>query len=82
MVDTYGGMAKHGGGAFSGKDLSKVDRSGAYMLRKVAKDIVQKGLADKCEIGTSYAIGDENPIAIYLNTYGTNKIKEEEILSY
>lgn len=80
MVDTYGGMAKHGGGAFSGKDLSKVDRSGAYMLRKVAKDIVQKGLADKCEIGASYAIGDENPIAIYLNTYGTNKIKEEEIL--
>ncbi len=80
MVDTYGAMAKHGGGAFSGKDLSKIDRSGAYMLRKVAKDIVQKGLADRCEIGASYAIGDENPISIYLNTYGTNKIKEEEIL--
>ena len=80
MVDTYGAMAKHGGGAFSGKDLSKIDRSGAYMLRKVAKDIVQKGLADRCEIGASYAIGDEKPISIYLNTYGTNKIKEEEIL--
>ena len=80
MVDTYGAMAKHGGGAFSGKDLSKIDRSGAYMLRKVAKDIVQKGLADRCEIGASYAIGDEKPISIYLNTYGTNKINEEEIL--
>ena len=80
MVDTYGGMARHGGGAFSGKDFSKVDRSGAYMLREVAKDIVQKGLADRCEIGASYAIGDENPISVYLNTYGTNKIEEEKIL--
>ena len=80
MVDTYGGMARHGGGAFSGKDFSKVDRSGAYMLREIAKDIVQKGLADRCEIGASYAIGDENPISVYLNTYGTNKIEEEKIL--
>jgi len=80
MVDTYGGMAKHGGGAFSGKDMSKVDRSGAYMLRNIAKDIVKKGLADRCEIGASYVIGDEKPISIYLNTYGTNKIEEEIIL--
>jgi len=80
MVDTYGGMARHGGGAFSGKDLSKVDRSGAYMLRAVAKDIVRLGLADRCEIGASYVIGDENPIAIYLDTFGTNKVSEESIL--
>lgn len=80
MVDTYGGMARHGGGAFSGKDLSKVDRSGAYMLRHIAKDIVSKGLADRCEIGASYVIGDEKPIAIYLETFGTNKIPEETLL--
>jgi len=82
MVDTYGGMAKHGGGAFSGKDLSKIDRSGANMLRQIAREIVKKSFADKCEIGASYIIGDELPISIYLNTYNTNKIEEEEILEY
>ena len=80
MVDTYGGYARHGGGAMSGKDATKVDRSAAYMLRHIAKNIVANNLADKVEIAASYAIGVEYPVSIYLNTYDTNKIPEEEIV--
>lgn len=79
IVDTYGGMASHGGGAFSGKDPSKVDRSGAYMARYLAKSIVKAGVADRCEIQIAYAIGVQSPISLYVNCYGTNKIPEEEI---
>lgn len=81
IVDTYGGMARHGGGAFSGKDASKVDRSGAYMARFIAKNIVANNLAEKCEIQFSYAIGVAKPISIYVNTFGTYTISEEEIVS-
>ena len=80
IVDTYGGYAKHGGGAFSGKDPSKVDRSAAYMARYIAKNIVANGYAEKCEIQISYAIGVAKPISIYLDCFGTNTIKEEEIV--
>lgn len=80
IVDTYGGYAKHGGGAFSGKDASKVDRSSTYMLRHIAKSIVANELAKKCEIQISYAIGIAKPVSIYIDTFGTNKIPEEEIL--
>jgi len=80
MVDTYGGLGRHGGGCFSGKDASKVDRSGAYMARYVAKNVVAAGLADKCEIQIAYAIGIAKPVGIYLNTYGTNKVAEDKIL--
>ncbi|MEX0622339.1 methionine adenosyltransferase [Saccharospirillum sp.] len=76
IVDTYGGMARHGGGAFSGKDPSKVDRSAAYAGRYVAKNIVAAGLADKCEIQISYAIGVSEPTSISINTFGTNKVDE------
>ncbi|WP_028670799.1 methionine adenosyltransferase [Saccharospirillum impatiens] len=76
IVDTYGGMARHGGGAFSGKDPSKVDRSAAYAGRYVAKNIVAAGLADKCEIQISYAIGVSEPTSIAINTFGTNKVDE------
>ena len=79
IVDTYGGMARHGGGAFSGKDPSKVDRSAAYAGRYVAKNIVAAGLADKCEIQVSYAIGVAEPTSISVNTFGTSKISEEKI---
>ncbi len=79
IVDTYGGMARHGGGAFSGKDPSKVDRSAAYAGRYVAKNIVSAGLADKCEIQVSYAIGVSEPTSISINTFGTGKVSEEEI---
>lgn len=79
IVDTYGSYAKHGGGAFSGKDATKVDRSGAYMARWVAKNIVANGYATKCEIQLSYAIGMKEPISININTYNTNTISEEEI---
>ena len=81
IVDTYGGMARHGGGAFSGKDPSKVDRSAAYAGRYVAKNIVAAGLADKCEVQVSYAIGIADPTSISVNTFGTGKISEEQILS-
>ena len=81
IVDTYGGYARHGGGAFSGKDATKVDRSAAYIARHIAKNIVANGYADKCEIQLSYAIGIEEPLSIYVNTFGTNKIEEEEIIS-
>ena len=80
IVDTYGGYARHGGGAFSGKDATKVDRSAAYMARHIAKNAVANGYADKCEIQLSYAIGIEEPLSIYINTFGTNKIEEEEII--
>jgi len=80
IVDTYGGMARHGGGAFSGKDPSKVDRSAAYAGRYVAKNIVAAGLADKCEIQISYAIGVAEPTSISLETFGTNKVSEDLIV--
>ena len=80
IVDTYGGFARHGGGAFSGKDPSKVDRSSAYMARHIAKNIVANGYAQKCEIQISYAIGVAKPVSIFIDTFGTNKIPEEEII--
>ncbi len=80
IVDTYGGMARHGGGAFSGKDPSKVDRSAAYASRYVAKNIVAAGLADRCEIQVSYAIGIAEPTSISLNTFGTGKLSEARII--
>ena len=79
IVDTYGGYARHGGGAFSGKDCTKVDRSAAYMARHLAKNVVANGLAKKCEIQLSYAIGVAKPISIYVDTFGTSTIPEEEI---
>ena len=80
IVDTYGGMARHGGGAFSGKDPSKVDRSAAYAGRYVAKNIVAAGLADKCEIQVSYAIGVAQPTSVSINTFGTGKISDAKII--
>ena len=80
IVDTYGGMARHGGGAFSGKDPSKVDRSAAYAGRYVAKNIVAAGIADKCEIQVSYAIGVAEPTSISVQTFGTGKIADEKIV--
>ncbi|MDG0811824.1 methionine adenosyltransferase [Cohnella rhizosphaerae] len=80
IVDTYGGYARHGGGAFSGKDPTKVDRSAAYAARYVAKNIVAAGLADKCEIQLAYAIGVANPVSINVDTYGTGKIAEEKLV--
>lgn len=79
IVDTYGGMARHGGGAFSGKDPSKVDRSAAYAARHVAKNIVAAGLADKCEIQLAYAIGVAHPVSVLVETFGTSKISEDKI---
>jgi len=79
IVDTYGGMARHGGGAFSGKDPSKVDRSAAYMTRYIAKNIVAAGLADRCEVQVSYAIGVAEPTSISVETFGTSTISESEI---
>ncbi|MCM3288583.1 methionine adenosyltransferase [Paenibacillus sp. MER 180] len=80
IVDTYGGYARHGGGAFSGKDPTKVDRSAAYAARYVAKNIVAAGLADKCEIQLAYAIGVATPVSINVDTYGTGKVNEEKIV--
>ncbi len=80
IVDTYGGMARHGGGAFSGKDPSKVDRSAAYAGRYVAKNVVAAGLADRCEIQVSYAIGVSEPTSISINTFGTGKVSDERIV--
>ncbi len=79
IVDTYGGHGSHGGGCFSGKDPSKVDRSGAYMARYIAKNLVAAGLADKCEVQLSYAIGVAEPTSVLVNTYGTNNISEKKI---
>ena len=76
IVDTYGGMARHGGGAFSGKDPTKVDRSAAYAARYVAKNVVAAGLADRCEIQLAYAIGVARPVSIMVDTFGTNKVDE------
>ena len=80
IVDTYGGMGRHGGGCFSGKDPSKVDRSAAYACRYIAKNIVAAGLADKCEVQLSYAIGVADPMGIYVDTFGTGKIDENKIV--
>lgn len=80
IVDTYGGYARHGGGAFSGKDASKVDRSAAYMLRHIAKNIVANGYAKKCEIQVSYAIGKKEPLSVYINTFKTGTKTEEELV--
>lgn len=79
IVDTYGGHGSHGGGAFSGKDPSKVDRSASYMARYVAKNVVAAGLADKCEVQIAYAIGVSKPVSVLINTFGTNKVPEEKI---
>ncbi len=81
IVDTYGGMARHGGGAFSGKDPSKVDRSAAYAGRYVAKNIVAAGLADRCEIQVSYAIGVSEPTSVSVNTFGTGKVSDEKLVT-
>ena len=81
IVDTYGGMARHGGGAFSGKDPSKVDRSAAYASRYVAKNIVAAGLADYCEIQVSYAIGVAKPTSIHVETFNSEKISKDEIIN-
>ena len=80
IVDTYGGYARHGGGSFSGKDASKVDRSGAYMLRHIAKNLVANGYAEKCEIQVSYGIGIKEPLSICVNTFGTSPKSEEELV--
>jgi S-adenosylmethionine synthetase len=81
IVDTYGGYARHGGGAFSGKDPTKVDRSGAYAARYVAKNIVAAGLADKCEVQLAYAIGVAQPVSISVDTFGTGKISESDMVA-
>ena len=81
IVDTYGGYARHGGGAFSGKDCTKVDRSAAYAARYVAKNIVAAGLADKCEIQLSYAIGVAHPTSIMVDTFGTGKLSEDKLVT-
>ena len=80
IVDTYGGYARHGGGAFSGKDASKVDRSGAYMARYMAKNIVASGLAEQCEVQLSYAIGLAEPMSIRVDTFGTGKLSDERLV--
>jgi S-adenosylmethionine synthetase len=79
IADTYGGMARHGGGAFSGKDPTKVDRSAAYMARYVAKNVVAAGLADRCELQVAYAIGVAHPVSVLVETFGTGKIEEDKI---
>lgn len=79
IVDTYGGMARHGGGAFSGKDATKVDRSASYALRWIAKNIVAAGLAKRCEIQSAYAIGRAHPVSFAVNTFGTGVVEDEKI---
>ena len=79
IVDTYGGYSRHGGGAFSGKDPTKVDRSAAYACRYIAKNIVAAGLADKCEVQIAYAIGVANPVSIFVDTFGTGKVSDAEL---
>jgi S-adenosylmethionine synthetase len=79
IVDTYGGMGRHGGGAFSGKDPTKVDRSAAYMARYIAKNIVAAGLADRCEVQLAYAIGVAEPVSVLVDTFGTGTISEVEL---
>lgn len=80
IVDTYGGFSRHGGGAFSGKDATKVDRSGSYMARYIAKNIVANGLAKKCEIQISYAIGVAKPVSVFVDTFGSGKVSDDEIV--
>ncbi|MDD5634497.1 MAG: methionine adenosyltransferase [Candidatus Omnitrophica bacterium] len=80
IVDTYGGVGSHGGGCFSGKDPTKVDRSGSYMARYVAKNVVASGIADKCEVQIAYAIGIAEPVSVMVNTFGTGKISDEKIV--
>jgi S-adenosylmethionine synthetase len=80
IVDTYGGMARHGGGAFSGKDPSKVDRSAAYAARYVAKNVVAAGLADRAEVQVAYAIGVAHPVSVMVETFGTEKVRRSKIL--
>ncbi|CAM5485910.1 methionine adenosyltransferase [Streptomyces tanashiensis] len=79
IIDTYGGMARHGGGAFSGKDPSKVDRSAAYAMRWVAKNVVAAGLASRCEVQVAYAIGKAEPVGLFVETFGTNTVDNEKI---
>jgi S-adenosylmethionine synthetase len=79
IVDTYGGMGRHGGGAFSGKDPTKVDRSAAYMARYIAKNIVAAGLADRCEVQLAYAIGVAEPVSVLVETFGTGKVEREKL---
>ena len=81
IVDTYGGYARHGGGAFSGKDATKVDRSASYAARYIAKNVVAAGLADKCEIQLAYAIGVAQPVSISVDTFGTNHVSEEDLIA-
>ena len=81
IVDTYGGYSRHGGGAFSGKDPSKVDRSASYMARHIAKNVVANGYAKKCEVQLAYAIGVAKPVSVYIDTFSTNTITEEKILN-
>ncbi|GAG02837.1 unnamed protein product, partial [marine sediment metagenome] len=80
IIDTYGGVGRHGGGCFSGKDPTKVDRSGSYMARYVAKNIVAAGIADKCEVQVAYAIGVAHPLSVMVDTFGTGKISEGKIV--
>jgi S-adenosylmethionine synthetase len=80
IVDSYGGYSRHGGGAFSGKDPSKVDRSAAYAARYIAKNVVAAGLAERCEVQVAYAIGVAKPVSVYVNTFGTGKVEEEAIV--
>jgi len=79
IVDTYGGMGRHGGGAFSGKDPTKVDRSACYMARYIAKNVVAAGLADRCEVQLAYAIGIAEPVSVLVQTFGTGKLPESQI---
>jgi S-adenosylmethionine synthetase len=79
IVDTYGGMARHGGGCFSGKDPTKVDRSAAYMMRYIAKNIVAAGIAERCELQVAYAIGEKEPLSILVETFGTGKMDDKHI---
>ncbi|MEN9294121.1 MAG: hypothetical protein RIT31_886, partial [Actinomycetota bacterium] len=79
IVDSYGGMARHGGGAFSGKDPSKVDRSAAYAMRWVAKNVIAAGLAERCEVQVAYAIGKAQPVGLFIETFGTEKVPLEKI---
>jgi S-adenosylmethionine synthetase len=80
IIDTYGGVGSHGGGCFSGKDPSKVDRSGCYMARYIAKNIVAAGLADQCEVQLSYAIGVAHPVSVMVNTFETGRLSDEQLL--
>jgi len=80
IVDSYGGMARHGGGAFSGKDPTKVDRSGSYMTRYIAKNLVAAGIADRIEVQIAYAIGIPEPVSIFVDTFGSGKVEEDKII--